>query len=164
MKEHRSRYSPRVSVQVNWTDEQRKNSPVKQEYGEQMNINAIMRKYNRTGVLPDMMKKEPRYGDFSTAQDYHSALNTIVHAREQFEALPADVRKRFHNDAEAFLQFAEDPENLSEMQEMGLAPKPERKRPEDDTSGKKEAKPEAAPNPPKAENKNPPKPKVSGDK
>lgn len=151
--EHRNRYSARVAVQKNWSDEDRKNSKVKQEFGEKVDINNIMRKYNRTGVLPDMIKLNPRYGDFSSAQDYHRAMNIIVHSREQFEGLPADVRKRFNNDPEAFLAFAENPENIDQLVDMGLAHKKTPDAPEKPVKKKSD--------PPKAEKEDPPKPKVS---
>jgi len=45
-------------------------------------------------------------------------------ATTAFEALPAPVRKRFNNDAQAFMEFATDKRNLPDMVKMGLATPP----------------------------------------
>lgn len=37
--------------------------------------------------------------------DCFEALNTVIEAQEQFDALPAKVRERFGNDPEAMLEF-----------------------------------------------------------
>lgn len=161
MKEHRNRFSPRVAVKVHWTEEMRKASKVKQQFAEEMNINNIMRKYNRTGILPDLIKQNPVYADFSNVPDYQESLNRVILAQEQFMALPADVRKRFGNDPEQFLNFAQDPSHVEEMIEMGLATRKEKKAPE---SGAHVAKTGEKPPSPKGEKKNPPVPKEPEDK
>jgi phage internal scaffolding protein len=96
---------------------------VKQAFKEETDINRIMKKYETTGVLPDMIKSNPQYGDFSNVTDYQQAMNTVILAREQFDGLSAKIRKRFNNSPEAFLAFVEDPENHQEMVELGLAQK-----------------------------------------
>lgn len=45
--------------------------------------------------------------------------------KKSFMTLPASVRERFANDPGEFLKFAEDPANLDEMVDMGLATYPE---------------------------------------
>lgn len=87
-------------------------------------INSIFKKYERTGQLPDMIVREPRYGDFSNVPDYQEAKQIIADANEQFEALDVNVRNRFGNNPEAFLAFATDPKNIDELEKMGLL-KPE---------------------------------------
>lgn len=87
-------------------------------------INTIMRRFEKTGQLPAMIQRNAAYGDFSTAPDYQTALNTVLHAQEQFSSLDAHVRKRFGNDPAQFLEFATNPKNAEEMVSMGLAVRP----------------------------------------
>lgn len=92
----------------------------KQAFKKECDVNTIMAKYKKTGLLPRLISREPRYGDFSAAVDYQAAMNTVIFAQEQFAALPAKVRGRFGNDPRQFLEFAENPENAEEMRKMGL--------------------------------------------
>lgn len=95
----------------------------KQSMAEECDINAIMKKYETTGMLPEMIEKNPQYGDFSEPIDYMMSMNLVIHAQEQFEALPATVRERFQNQPEKFLEFTANPENQDELIRMGLATK-----------------------------------------
>ncbi len=87
----------------------------------QTNINDIVRKYQKTGVLPEPVSNGV-YGDFSTATDYHDAQNRLIAAKDQFMALPADVRSLFDNDPGHMFEFVNDPENAEECREIGLLP------------------------------------------
>lgn len=95
----------------------------KQSFSDECDINNILRRYEKTGQLPDRIKENPRYGDFSQPFDYQESLNIVIHAQEQFSLLSARVRERFNNDPQKFLEFTADPENLPEMVELGLAEK-----------------------------------------
>nr|QJB20273.1 MAG: internal scaffolding protein [Microvirus sp.] len=96
----------------------------KQSDAKDCDINAIFRRYERTGQLPDMILKNGSYGDFSDVPTYQEALNIVIRAKEQFMALDAGVRNRFDNDPAKFLAFASDEKNYDEMEKMGLL-KPE---------------------------------------
>lgn len=96
----------------------------KQSDMKDCDINAIFKRYERTGQLPDMIVKNGSYGDYSAVPDYQEALNIVIHAKTQFEALDAGVRSRFDNDPAKFLAFATDNKNYDEMERMGLL-KPE---------------------------------------
>ncbi|AXH73339.1 MAG: internal scaffolding protein [Microviridae sp.] len=93
----------------------------KQSFKEECDINSIVEKAQRTGQLPQMIAKDPMYGDFSGAMDYQSALNLVLKAESQFMGLEARVRDRFMNDPSAFLAFMEDPNNGPEIVKLGLA-------------------------------------------
>lgn len=84
-------------------------------------INLILKKYKTTGFLPDLIKQNPQYGDFSNVGDYQTALNTVMLAQTQFENLSAHVRERFANDPALFLAFCNNPQNADEMVKLGLA-------------------------------------------
>lgn len=96
-----------------------------QESKEECDINNILAKYNKTGVLPTLIKQNPIYGDFSEALDYQQSLEVISKAEMQFKALPAKARDKFQNDPVKFLEFVHDPKNAKEMEELGLATKKE---------------------------------------
>lgn len=91
-----------------------------QSFKEQCDVNNILKRF-QNGIVPEMRPAE--YGDFLDAPDFHAAQNSVIEAREAFEALPARLRKRFGNDPAEFLSFMDDPDNVPEMRAMGLLPK-----------------------------------------
>ena len=93
-----------------------------QEFKDECDINTIMHKYTRDGLVDHVREHEGKYGDFTAVVDYHTAMNITVEAREMFMTLPADLRSEFDNDPGKFLDFANDPENEEKMREMGLLP------------------------------------------
>jgi len=92
----------------------------KQSFKDECDINKIMAKFQKTGVLNHYAKHAPSYQDIP-ALEYSDALNIIATADTMFEELPSETRKQFDNDPEKFLEFVNNPENLEEMREMGLA-------------------------------------------
>lgn len=96
-------------------------SRTKQSDADAADINKILERYQRTGQLPEMIKSEPRYGDFSDAPSFLEASQIVLLAQTQFENLDAHVRKRFQNDPYQFLDFASNPDNASELVKLGLA-------------------------------------------
>lgn len=99
-----------------------KPSRTKQAEADAADINKIMAKYQKTGILPHLNNRVPTYGDFSEVTDYQDALNTVMRAEAAFMALPSSVRAKFDNDPARFLDFTQDPANLDALREMGLAP------------------------------------------
>lgn len=83
-------------------------------------LNAMFKRFERTGQLPDLIAREPRYGDFSEVPDYQEAVNIVRMAEEQFANLDVTIRNRFENDPAKFLAFATDVKNIDEMEKMGL--------------------------------------------
>ena len=82
-------------------------------------INLIMAKYVKTGVLPPQTAAG-FFADVSTVGDYRDALNRVDKANDYFLHLPPDIRKRFDHDPAVFLDFVSDAANLPEIKEMGL--------------------------------------------
>lgn len=95
-------------------------SRTKQSEMDGCDINLLLKRYETTGVLPDMIKSDPQYGDFSEAPEYQEALHVVQRAEEQFQNLSAKVRARFNNDPVAFLEWVGDGRNAEEMAQMGL--------------------------------------------
>ena len=106
-------------------------------------INNIMKRYERTGLLDHVNQYQGDYGDYTNVPvDYHDALNFVRNSQEMFMTLPAAVRARFDNDPGAFLKFVEDPANADAMVEMGLATKVTDRQGEGASGGSPEPSPE----------------------
>lgn len=94
----------------------------KQAPANEVDINQIMDRYLRTGVLPD--PRPAHYGDATAIPSYEEAMNIVNQGREAFEALPSKIRERFGNDPGKFLDFVNDESNYDEAVQLGLvAPK-----------------------------------------
>lgn len=120
----RHRYSVRKRVTAPQTpiDEKlgRRVSKTKQQFKDECDINTIMRKFEKTGVLPPL-SRQGMYGDFTTIPDYQTACDMVIAADSQFMKLSSRIRERFQNDPGKFLKFATDPANAEEMVRLGLA-------------------------------------------
>jgi len=90
-----------------------------QQFKAECDINNILKQFNVTGLLPQKAVS-PRYGDFSGIMDYHSALNAVIDAEDEFMTLPADLRKRFDHDPAALVEFLADENNRDEAVKLGL--------------------------------------------
>lgn len=93
----------------------------KQSFAAECDIKTIMARFEKTGRIDHLNKFQGDYSDFSDATDYHESLNAVMAADEMFMTLPADVRFKFENDPGRFLDFVNNPDNLSEMVDLGLA-------------------------------------------
>lgn len=120
-------------------------SLAKQSFAEETEINRIMARYAKSGIVDHVSRYRGNYGDFSEVTDYHSALLQVMEAREAFESLPAMIRAKFGNDPGSFLEFMQDPSNVEEIIELGLAtPRSQEtedtppEAPESDTGGDEE--------------------------
>ena len=98
-------------------------SKTQQSAAEECDINTIVRRFGLTGLLPQNVRV-PTYGDFSGIFDYQSAMNVIRDADVAFKSMPADVRARFHNSADEFVDFVADEGNREEAIKLGLVVPP----------------------------------------
>lgn len=97
----------------------------KQSFKDECDINNILKKYKKTGLIEHVNKYKGEYGDYIDAPTYQDAQNRIIEAQDMFMSLPAEIRDKFMNDAAYFLEFVHDPKNETAMVELGLAkPKP----------------------------------------
>lgn len=95
-----------------------------QSQKDEADINVIVRNFGLTGKVPENVRV-PQYGDFDIVSDYQSAIQAVRDAEASFMMMPADVRARFENNPQYFLEFCSDAANLEEMRKLGLAvPKP----------------------------------------
>lgn len=91
----------------------------KQSFKNECDINRIMARYTKTGVIEHLNRNKPEYG-FAPEVDFRQALELIDKASDMFDKLPAKIRAKFDNDPGKFLGFVENPENRSEAALMGL--------------------------------------------
>lgn len=92
---------------------------VKPEFKKATDINEILNRYKKTGIIPKMYQ-QPLYGDFTSVEDYQNAMNLAIKTQEQFAGLPASVRKKFENNPEGFLDFMAKTDNIEEKRALGL--------------------------------------------
>ncbi len=90
---------------------------------ESTNINLIMDKAKKTGILPSN-KLNVEYGDFTLAEDLQDAFTKVEEARTEFDRLPGKVRKKFGQNPVAIMDFLSKEENREEAIELGLIEKP----------------------------------------
>lgn len=102
-----------------------KDEPAKQEFKDECDINHIIARYVKDGVIDHVNRVEAVYGDFTSVGDYHGDLNRLIEAQEAFDGLPAQIRKRFANDPAELLSFLMDENNRTEAEKLGLVkPRP----------------------------------------
>lgn len=102
-------------------------SRTRQEFAAECDVNEIMKRYEKAGVLTHVNRREPLYLDYSEVPDLQTAMNQVFTAEREFMLLPARVRKEFDNDPVRFVEFASKDENIDRLREWGLAkpaPKP----------------------------------------
>lgn len=95
-------------------------SLTQQSFKDDADINVLLERFKVTGQLPQGVVL-PSYGDFSGVSDYRTAKSALLKAEHAFMDLPANIRSRFKNDPQAFLEFCSDPVNLPELRALGLA-------------------------------------------
>lgn len=92
-----------------------------QSMAQECDINRILAKYQKTGVIDHLNRYEGSYGDFlDVPSDYQAAIDQVMAADEAFAALPSTLRRRFNNSVPEFLLYVSDPANRDEMQSLGM--------------------------------------------
>lgn len=95
-------------------------SEVQQHCRDECDINFIMARYEKIGIVEHLNERDAQYGDFLSATDYQTAMNAVFEARDAFMSLSSSLRTRFDNDPAKFLEFVHDPNNRDEMIELGM--------------------------------------------
>ena len=96
-----------------------------QEFKDECDINVLMDRFAKTGEMPNINAKEPRYLDLSDLGEIGSlasVMHTMEVAQEMFMRLPAKIRLgEFENDPVRFVEYAENMANIDQLREWGLA-------------------------------------------
>lgn len=137
----RTSYGPKLKITILFTGL----GLAKQSFKDECDINHILARYRKTGVLDFQQKMEPQYGDVS-AIDFQDAQLLIAKANGMFAAMPAHLRNRFENEPAKFLAFVQDERNRNEAEDLGLLKvKPEAPVAAPAASGQPTVNPPAAP-------------------
>lgn len=98
-------------------------SMTRQEFAAECDVNALMSRFEKTGVWPlPPNDAKPAFFDATEVPNFHEAMEFMIAAENAFMSLPAIVRKEFDNDPEKFVEYGSKPENIGRMREWGLAP------------------------------------------
>lgn len=117
-----SRYSLPPQVSICFSEP----SMTQQHFKDECDINQIMAKYQKTGVLFDPLTqshRQPLFDDFSELGDFLDHQNAVIEAESRFMGLPSSLRARFNNSPAELLQWLQNPENRKEAGELGLMQK-----------------------------------------
>lgn len=94
----------------------------KQSMMAECDVNGIVGRYAKTGLLTPVTQDHGIYIDVSHMGDYKESLAQVDLANDMFMQLPSGIRAKFDNDPAMFLDYAADEENIETMQELGLMP------------------------------------------
>jgi phage internal scaffolding protein len=90
-----------------------------QSHKQATDINYILRDYAKTGLMKHVKNHEGVYDDVSVS-DFQDAMFKVKKAQNMFDELPSNIRKRFGNDPAEFLGFVQNPNNVEEMNKLGI--------------------------------------------
>lgn len=97
---------------------------VQKSKAKECDINRIVAKYKKTGILGDPAHtRKPVFADCTLVGDYHAMQNVVKDADRAFMSLPPAVRSRFGNDPARAYDFVSKTENTEEAVKLGLLPK-----------------------------------------
>lgn len=113
-------FNRRMSVGIQFGDE----TGAKQSFKDECDINKILDRYHKTGVIDFVNRNEARYGEASSI-DFQTSMQIVADGNSMFEEMPAHLRKRFNNDPYEFLRFIENDQNRDEAIKLGLIQPPE---------------------------------------
>lgn len=96
----------------------------KQSEANDVNVNEIIKRHRRTGVVTHWSGRMPMYGDFSAQVTLQDSLNLVLEAQESFMSLPAEVRRAAKNDPVELLRMLATEEGSADLVAAGLEVEP----------------------------------------
>lgn len=96
-------------------------SLTQQHFKDECDVNKIVDRYVKTGILEHQSVIEPHYGDVSDLPtDLMAAYDAVGRAEAAFADLPSDVRKALDNDPARLQEWLVNPENRADAEKYGL--------------------------------------------
>lgn len=96
-------------------------SMTQQHHAKDADINEIVRRFGVTdGAIPPLAVNPDYFGDFTDVPDFRESLDRTRLAIERFNALPADIRRRFNNNPLDLWDFVQNAANDEESMKLGL--------------------------------------------
>jgi phage internal scaffolding protein len=92
----------------------------KQSFAHQVDINNIVARFQKTGMLEHQAEYEGSYDDMS-GMDFLNAMTLVANAKSMFNELPSKIRKMCDNDPAKFYDFCQNPENRDQLIDLGIA-------------------------------------------
>jgi phage internal scaffolding protein len=99
-------------------------SKTEQSHKSEVDINNIVKRAGARELIAKVNSLQEWTYDDVTNNDFQEAMNAIIKARDTFTSVPSAIRKQFDNDPAKFMDFVRNPDNQSELVEMGLATAP----------------------------------------
>ena len=90
-----------------------------QSHKSQCDVNKIIAKYDKHGLLQHVSRFEAQFGDVSGI-DFKEAQDLVAKAKSSFNDLPSEIRNRFKNSPQELLAFMDDPNNRDEAIKLGI--------------------------------------------
>ncbi len=106
----------------------------KQAFKNETDIVKILARAQKAGTMSHLEQHEGSYGDFADFDFFESRI-MLAKGAEVFAALPSELRSEFHQSAEEFFSYVNDPANRDEL-EKKLPMLAEPGRQNIDTSGR----------------------------
>lgn len=95
-------------------------SRTQQQFKEECDVNNILYKYKKSGMLNHVNKTQGQFGDFANVEDYQTSLQKVMQAQQNFMELPSELRSKFNNDPSKLIDFINTKENYEECVKYGL--------------------------------------------
>ena len=116
----------RLRVKLSFPEKDKSSiSITQQNFKKEQDINTIMKRYIKTGILGDPLSirnANPKFGNFDNVADFHTQMNRLTELQTEFNELNSEVRNRFNNDPAELVEFLADPKNEDEARELGFLP------------------------------------------
>lgn len=110
---------PRVVIDFP-EDEAESVSKTKQSHKDECDVNKILARYTKSGMLTHLKKGVPTFLDVSEVGDFRAVMAKVHDTEVFFAGLSSEVRAKFGNDVPSFLDWVADPANREEAGKLGL--------------------------------------------
>ncbi len=108
----------------------------KQSMRDECDVNMIMAKFTKTGLISHLADGIPLFADVSEMGSYREAIENVRGVERYFAGLPAEVRSRFDNDTVQFMEYLETGSTVEDLEALGMAILGDRRsRPQDTREG-----------------------------
>lgn len=91
-----------------------------QQFKDDCDINKIMARFDKTGVIDHAARHQPSYG-IANSQTLHEAMNIVAKAQSMFMDLSPEIRNKFNGKPQELLDFVQNPDNEQACKDLGLA-------------------------------------------
>ena len=99
-------------------------SKTDQQYKDDCDVNEIIRRYKKDGIVPHVKNINAQFADVSDIPSLMEGIERIDAAKEEWLKVPASIRKKHGNSVVNFYNWLADPANQDEAVKLGLKKKP----------------------------------------